>query len=155
MQTDDRWSELVYCGGEIAETGCGPMCLSMACYYLTGNEDMLPQNIIEFASENKYYEIGVGTLWSLMIDGAEKLGFTSNELPLSENCIYNALKNRNPIICSVGPGDFTTTGHFIVLTGYVDGKLSVNDPNSLENSEKLWEYDEIKDQIKNLWEISI
>ena len=32
-----------------------------------------------------------------------------------------------------------------------DGKLRVNDPNSRERSEQLWEYDQIKDQIRNLW----
>ena len=53
----------------------------------------------------------------------------------------------------MGPGDFTSTGHFIVLTGYKDGKISVNDPNSHKNSEKLWSYEDIKDQIMNLWVI--
>ena len=51
----------------------------------------------------------------------------------------------------MGPGDFTTTGHYIVMTGYVDGKISVNDPNSYENSEALWSYEQICGQIRNLW----
>ena len=55
----------------------------------------------------------------------------------------------------MGPGDFTTTGHFIVLTEYKNGKIRVNDPNSRKNSEKEWEYDAIKNQIRNLWAISI
>ncbi|MCD8152609.1 MAG: C39 family peptidase [Clostridiales bacterium] len=37
----------------------------------------------------------------------------------------------------MGPGDFTTGGHFIVLTGIdSDGNVIVNDPNSRINSEK-------------------
>ena len=28
----------------------------------------------------------------------------------------------HPIVVNVGPGDFTDTGHFMVITGYDDGK---------------------------------
>lgn len=41
------------------------------------------------------------------------------------------------------PGDFTTIGHFILLTGVEDGKIKVNDPNSKIRSSKLWDYDVI------------
>ena len=34
---------------------------------------------------------------------------------------------------------------------YKDGKVSVNDPNSKANSNKQWVFEDIKDQIKNLW----
>ena len=53
----------------------------------------------------------------------------------------------------MGPGAFTTTGHFIVLTGCEDGMIRVNDPNSRKNSEKLWTYEEIAGSIRNLWTI--
>ena len=38
-----------------------------------------------------------------------------------------------------------------VLTGTVEGKITVNDPNSPARSRVLWSYDEIAPQIKNLW----
>ena len=41
----------------------------------------------------------------------------------------------------MGPGDFTTSGHFILLTGVEDGKYQVNDPNRHSTSQKLWDYD--------------
>lgn len=52
------------------------------------------------------------------------------------------------------PDDFTTTGHFIVFTGPEDGLLCVNDPNSRKNSEKRWAFEDISDQIRNLWVIT-
>ena len=55
----------------------------------------------------------------------------------------------------MGPGFFTTAGHFIVLTGYEDGYVTVNDPNSKANSEKKWEFAQIRDQLKNLWAFSV
>ena len=54
-------------------------------------------------------------------------------------------------ICAMREGDFTTTGHYIVLRGVKDGEFQVNDPNSVVNSEKLWSYEQIEGQIRNLW----
>ncbi|MCC8066097.1 MAG: hypothetical protein LIO94_03200, partial [Clostridiales bacterium] len=50
------------------------------------------------------------------------------------------------------PGDFTYTGHFIVLTGIDgDGNVTVNDPNSPSNSSKTWSLDILVPQIRSLW----
>ena len=79
------------------------------------------------------------------------MGLEVTELPLDETRMKKNLELGNPIICIMGPGDFTTTGHYIVLRGLEDGKFVVNDPNSKTNSERLWSYEEISGQIKNLW----
>ena len=65
--------------------------------------------------------------------------------------VFGALEAGQPIICSMRPGDFTTAGHFIVLTGTQDGLLCVVDPNSPARSASLWEYSRLEPQIKNLW----
>ena len=103
------------------------------------------------AAEQGYYEDGVGTSWQFMTEGVQQYGIYGEEMALSENTVFTALENGQPIICSMGAGDFTTTGHFIVLTGVEDGKIIVNDPNSKEKSEKRWEYERLESQIQNLW----
>ena len=79
------------------------------------------------------------------------LGLDVIEIPLDVDRIIRNLEVGNPVVCIMGPGDFTSTGHFIVMTGYEDGKIKVNDPNSPDRSNMLWDYDVIKDQIRNLW----
>ena len=69
----------------------------------------------------------------------------------AEAAVFGALEAGQPIICSMRPGDFTTAGHFIVLTGTQDGLLCVVDPNSPARSASLWEYSRLEPQIKNLW----
>ena len=39
------------------------------------------------------------------------------------------------------------------MVGTENGMIRVNDPNSRENSAKLWSYEEIESQIRNLWVI--
>lgn len=153
MQWDERWGYTKYSGELFGISGCGPTCLSMVAIYLTGDTSLNPSVVAEFAKKNGYVSFGNGTSWTLFSEGAEKLGLESTELPLVEQRIIDNLRAGNPVVCAMGPGDFTTTGHFIVMTGYEDGKIKVNDPNRRSNSDKLWEYDRIEDQIRNLWAI--
>lgn len=151
LQWDRRWGYIPY-GNDVAGiNGCGPVCLSMAAYYLTGDAEMSPDKIIEFAKAEGYCTEEDGSTWTLVSEGAGKLGLEAVELPLSYDRIAANLEVNNPIICVVGPGDFTSSGHFIVLTGMEDGKLRVNDPNSVANSQALWDYDTLYGQILNLW----
>ena len=153
MQWDQRWGYMKY-GNDVAGlTACGPVCLSMAAIYLTGDPSYSPNVMIRFAKENNYYVSGSGSSWTLISEGGKKLGFHVTELPLDEKRIRKCLEADIPVILVVGPGDFTSSGHFLVLTGYENGKFRLNDPNSKSNSEKLWAYEDIKGQIRNLWSI--
>lgn len=150
-QWDERWGYNWYAGELMGLSGCGPTCLSMVCIYLLNDTTYNPKYIADFAERNGYSVSGNGSSWDLIASGGEALGLDVIEIPLNENRIIRNLDVDNPIICVMGPGDFTTTGHFIVITDYVDGKVRVNDPNSRIRSEKLWELSEIMPQIKNLW----
>lgn len=154
MQWDQRWGYAQY-GSDVAGiTGCGPTCLAMAGYYVTGGDDTFrPDKMYAFAEKNGYYASGYGSSWTLISEGGVKLGLDVTEIPLVKKRMMDNLEVGNPIICSMRAGDFTTTGHYIVLVGVEDGMFRVNDPNSHANSEKLWSYEQIEGQIRNLWVI--
>lgn len=154
IQWDKRWGYIEYGSSVAGITACGPVSLSMVAYYLTGDKNMSPDKIIQFAKDNGYCVPGSGTSWTLISEGAGKLGLTATELPLNENHVKSHLQDGEPIICVMGPGDFTTLGHYIVLTSYEDGYVTVNDSNSVERTNKKWKFSEIQDQIRNLWAIS-
>ncbi len=151
LQWDRRWGYEAYGSSMIAVTGCGPTCLSMVYIGLTGDDSMNPKKMAAFSEKKEYYTEN-GTSWDLMTKGAEALGLSAEELPLDENRIRQCLLDGEPVICSMGPGDFTREGHFIVLTGVDgEGKILLHDPNSRRNSEVSWEYERLAGQIKNLW----
>jgi len=153
MQWDKRWGYIMY-GDDVAGlTGCGPVCLSMVSVYLLKDTKYSPDYMLEWSKENGYCVEGSGSLWTLISEGGEKLGLDVTEIPLDKQRVIKNLEVGNPIICVMGPGDFTTKGHFIVMTGYENGKIKINDPNSYTNSEKEWNYDDICSQINNLWVI--
>lgn len=150
-QTDPEWAEAPYAGGTVAERGCGPTCLTMVYVALTGRADLSPADMCAFAEGSGFAQDGM-TAWTLMTDGAALLGLSSEELPASEGAVREALSAGRPIICSVRPGDFTTTGHFIVLERIDgDGGLVVHDPNSAERSSEKWDVGRVLGQCANIW----
>lgn len=151
IQWDERWGYAPYGESNIALSGCAPTCLSMVVVSLTKDSSATPDQIADYAMQEGYYLQGTGTTWAIMTEGAAHYGVTGQELSLDEGVIMRHLQAGEPIICSMRPGDFTTAGHFIVLSGTVDGKIIVNDPNSRARSQVLWDYDTIASQIKNLW----
>ena len=151
LQWDPRWGYETYGDDFVANTGCGPLCVAMAGWYLTGDEVFAPDQVICFAQDSGYYVKESGSSWTLISEGAVALGLQVKELALVEKKITDYLKAGKIIIAAVGPGDFTSTGHYILLTGYKNGKFTVNDPNSLEKSQTLWDYETLYGQIRNLW----
>ena len=152
FQWDKRWGYDTYGNGMIALEGCGPTCLSMVYLYFTGDTTMNPREMAKFASENGYYS-PEGTSWSLWTEGVGRLGLSGELLSLSESSMKHALDAGSLIICSMRPGDFTTSGHFILIRGYDEKGFFVNDPNRRSNSEKQWGFERLSGQIKNLWSI--
>ena len=51
----------------------------------------------------------------------------------------------------MGEGDFTISGHFIVIYGYNQQGYRVNDPNCVARSRRIWSFEEIQGQIKSIW----
>jgi len=156
LQWDIRWGYKDYGGETAATAACGPLSLSMVGYHLTRNEAVFsPDKVIDFALREGYCVPESGTAWVLMSEGAEKLGLSVEELPLVEDVIIERLEQGKPVILIMGPGVFTSSGHYIVLRGYEDGYFLVNDPNSVKRTEKKWKFSEFSDQILNIWAYSV
>ena len=140
-----------YAGEVMGLSGCGPTALSMVAIFMTGDITKNPRWVADFASQNGYAVDGSGTAWSLMLEGAQQIGLSSKEIPVERERVENNLQAGNPIIALMGPGEFTSNGHFIVLTGLQNGRLKINDPNSRKNSEKTWDIDQVLEQTKAVW----
>lgn len=151
LQWDERWGYAAYGDGLMGYTGCGPTCLSMVALYLTGDADITPLAVANYADEAGYYTDGVGSAWTLMSEGCEHFGLTATEMYVSESDMAEMLEAGHPLICAVGAGDFTASGHFIVIYGYSDGAFLINDPNSPIRSGQTWSYETLSSQIKNIW----
>lgn len=155
LQWDERWGYAAYGDGFIGTCGCGPTCLSMAALYLTGDARFSPLFVARMAEEKGYCVPGNGSSWTLISEGCAELGLSAQELPLWEQSMKNALDAGEVIILAVGEGDFTSSGHYLVVSGYSDSGFEIRDPNSRDNSAMTWTYSRLEPQITNLWSLSL
>lgn len=153
-QTDPVWANRKYAGATIETHGCGPTCLSMVYVALTGKTDLDPKGMADFSTRCGYVD-GSETAWALMSEGAAQLGLNPREIPRDASALKEAVAAGSPLVLSMGKGDFTTDGHFIVVCGVDDnGDLIVRDPNSAERSNKAWDPETVLGQCLNIWAFS-
>lgn len=147
IQWDDRWAYKPLGNNNIGFAGCGPTSMAMVLSRLENDPSITPLTIADHAHN---YMTDNGISWKFFTDEAYRYNRSIDNIPLDEEYMVNALE-KGPLIVSVGPGYFTMYGHILVIDSYSNGKFVINDPNSLKNSERKWLYEDIKDQILNIW----
>lgn len=154
IQWDESWGYEAYGDGLISYSGCAPSSMAMAVTYLT-EQTVTPLDVCHYADGEGFYVNGTGTDWSFIAQGAQHYGMSAEPLDhVEEALLAKELEAGHLIICTMAPGDFTQTGHFILLTGYQDGQFFVNDPNSLIRSQQTWTFQRLKGQFRQLWALS-
>lgn len=119
--------------GTVGTHGCGITSLAMVLSYLLGRP-ILPD---ELAAQYGKYNTEGGSDWGLMTDCPNDYGLTTKQCSWEDwnnGYVEDALRNGQVVIACVsdnnGNSIFTSSGHYIVLTGITeDGKILVNDPN--------------------------
>lgn len=156
IQWDDRWGYYPYGDDVLGLSGCGPTCLSMVIVALTGKNQYTPTAIADFATKNGYYVADTGTAWALFSEGVNKLGLKSRTIGKNQDEMTRALDKGELLILSMGPGIFTTGGHYIVIYDYNEttGEFLVKDPNSVIRTNTAYELESFREQVKNIWAIS-
>ena len=154
LQYDSRWAYHGYGSSYMGYTACGPTCLSMAALALTGNPAYTPPCVADWAEANGHYVPGAGTAWTLFTTGAAAFGLNGTAISAGEEDLTARLERGEIIVASMLPGDFTTSGHFILIVKSEALGFRVYDPNSMALSRQYWTYDTLAPQIAQLWSLT-
>lgn len=149
MQNDPAWADFLYGGQDpMSGYGCGPTALAIAAASLT-HESITPIDTASWAADNGYYAPQNGSVHALIPDGARNYGLTIEILNTrTPDAFRLALSMDKLLVLLMGPGDFSDSGHFIVLYGYDEnGDILVADPASPERSSKHWPADTLINQL--------
>lgn len=151
-QWDTRWGAVSYCAGPLGSTGCCPTSLAMVYAGLTGKTDKSPADMATLATKNGYAADDQGTYSNFLTEMAPELGLQCEQFNPSTQYLLTYLQSGYVVIVNVGPGDFTSSGHFLVVTGAnADGAVSINDPYSSVNSATTWDPDSITNQAISMY----
>lgn len=155
LQWDPRWGYITYSSTSFAVTGCGCACMAMIADGLSGTLDHTPADMAKDASKGGFETQFNGTSDGFFDYEAGKLGLNCRAIGTSKSELADALNSGQLAIINVGPGDFTTGGHYIVACGITDAnRLIINDPYSTTRSEQLWEIGKVLQQANNVWVFS-
>ena len=81
---------------------------------------------------------------ALLTDGAAGLGLTARPVEASEPAVRRQINSGFPVVCAVQSSAFGNGTAYIVLTDIDEhGRLVVNDPASVDRTDKHWGFDEI------------
>lgn len=162
-QTDPLWADSMY-GGEDSIRGyaCGPTALAMIVSSFT-EQTLTPLDMAYWADSMNYRVPGSGSRHSLIMEGAAAFGLHAEPLQsYTVDSVKASLNSGHILVALMGPGHFTTSGHFIIITDYwANDQVTVADPASAENSLVPWDISLIlnelhfaRDSGAPLWAIS-
>ena len=140
LQTDPRWKSKPYrVPGEtatIGSSGCGPTAAAMLIETITG-KTYTPVDACAWSIEHGYKALKQGTYYAYFKPQFAAFGISCDMLNWSKTYgkpdhtnhqkVLNLLKQGYYIIALMGPGLWTTGGHFVVVW-WADGKIRINDP---------------------------
>jgi hypothetical protein len=155
-QWDKRWGYSTYCGRDFGTTGCCPTVMSMVYMGIEGTSDMTPAAMGQFATELGYVDEESGTYGNFVDAVCEEFGWTYYDFSPDSDALTEYLQNGYVVVINLGPGDFTTSGHFILATGLDEnGDLIINDPYSSVRSNETWDVDRVANQSIRMTAIKI
>lgn len=165
MQIDSRWKNKPYrVAGEdttIGDSGCGPACAAMLIETLTG-KTFTPVDACEWAMKKGYKALGQGTYYSYFVPQFAAHGIKCERLNINNlygkgndslhDKAFKMLKEGYYIIACMGKGNWTSSGHYIVVW-WQDGKVRINDPNSTKDTRINGDIQTFRSQVKYYWAI--
>lgn len=168
LQKDPRWKDHNYSAkGEsktIGSSGCGTTCAAMVIATLK-ESGVTPVTTSEWSMAHGYKALNQGTYYSYFVPQLSAYGIlckrlnTSNLYGISSSAAHtealNALKTNDWVIACMGKGNWTSSGHFILVYGYEDGLVYINDPASTKAARLKNTWDLFAKQVKCLWTVTV
>lgn len=151
-QNDKRWSKKPYTitgnsSQTIGTSACGPTSMSdiMASWI---NHAITPVEMCAYAIKHGFRTKNDGTAWGFFKSIATAYGFTGFIQTKSMATARSALKNGAMVVASMGPGYWTTGGHYICLWSTDDKYMYACDPiSTTRTKQKLQAFEEQRKQF--------
>lgn len=158
---DKRWCYERIGDNFIRTNGCMAVSLTMAYIGLYHKDDIDPKKIADIAKECDGLAFFGGISDEHISDIIERLGIKSvthyydvkngEKIENDKTIITNILDNGG--IPMLGMYGETFGSHAVVVSGYTDEGLIINDPASEEKSNKIWSFESIAPEICYVWEL--
>ncbi len=171
LQTDAKWAANDYsAAGEkttIAKSGCGPTCVAMVLATLV-DSSITPADTCWWARANGYKACNQGTYYSYFVPALANYGISCERINTTN--IYGkstqtaatahakalaAVQAGNWIICCMGKGIWTSSGHYILWYDVDGDNVLIRDPNSTKSTRIRNKLATLQSQVKYYWIVNV
>lgn len=151
-QTEEPWASQLYGRDSISGYGCGPTSMAMLVSSLTQTR-IDPAQMSQWAAQHGYWARRSGSYLSIVQGTAAAYGLEAAAFSeRSPDALRRELAAGHMFVALMGPGHFTSRGHFIVLRGAtLGGDILVADPASTDRSLSTWDAQLILDELSTSW----
>ena len=164
LQTDSRWGWNDYSApGEkttIRASGCGPTAMAMVLATWCDLK-VTPATECAWALAHGYKAPYSGTYYGYFVPAAARYGLKARQLNWvnlygnSKSAYHEearkALENGHLVIACMGKGNWTSSGHYVLVYGVQHGVVYINDPASTLARRTRGDYNLFKTQVKYYW----
>lgn len=166
LQTDPRWGSLDYSApGEkttIAASGCGPTAMAMVLA-TWADPSVTPKTECAWALAHGYKAPRQGTYYGYFEPAGERYGLRVTRLNYTSLYgkstsayhaqVKDALDRGELVIACMGPGNWTSSGHYVLVWKIEGDTIYINDPASTKAARTKGSYSLFKQQVKYYWTI--
>lgn len=169
LQSDPKWKTKPYrvVGKEtstIGSAGCGPTSAAMVIATLA-DPKVTPVETCNWSMSHGFKAVNQGTFYTYFTPQLAAYGIVCNRLNTSNlyhqpnSSIHDkalaSLKSGHWLICCMGPGNWTKAGHFILVYGYENGNVLINDPASRAATREKNTWNRLKNEVKYYFDITV
>ena len=167
LQTDPRWRYNDYSTtGEkttIGASGCGPTAMAMVLA-TWADKNVTPSTECAWAKANGYKAYKSGTYYGYFEPAGKRYGLKVRQLSWTN--IYGnassklhaeakaAIDRGDLVIACMGKGNWTSSGHYVLVWEIQGNTIYINDPASTKKSRTQGDYSLFKKQVKYYWAIT-
>ena len=164
LQTDPKWAALDYSApGEettIAASGCGPTAMAMVLA-TWADKSVTPKTECAWALAHGYKAPRQGTYYGYFEPAGARYGLQVTRLNWSNlygnsRSAYHAqardaLDRGDLVIACMGKGNWTSSGHYVLVWKIQGNIVYINDPASTRAVRTQGDYNLFKQQVKYYW----
>ena len=167
-QIDPKYSSYPYSNKNestnLGRAGCGVACSAMVIASLS-DKSVTPIDTAKWALKHGMKYTGGGTDYGYFAKHLPKYGINCKQLnsknlrEKNDESVHKKalehLKSGGWLIACMGPGNWTKGGHYILVYGYKDGYVYINDPASYKacRAKNMWSL--LKKEVKYYWTIDM
>ena len=166
LQTDPRWKAVSYSAkGEtttIGASGCGPTAMAMVLA-TWADPSVTPKTECAWALAHGYKAPRQGTYYGYFVPAAARYGLTCLRLntaslygngasPVHESA-RRAVTAGDLVIACMGRGNWTRSGHYVLVWGFEGDRVLINDPASTRADRVRGDWALFRSQVKYYWVI--